>query len=140
MREGVTELHTPQPNKRGETLKFLRRRFGDELALQFIERFSGRQFVFSSSSHQTKAKDSIEIMVEFGPAVLNALRDAYSPGTFTVPTAREFRVAHYDRQGLTINEIASRVGCCHRTVSRIRAGLKARRTAKFQKWKEEAEQ
>lgn len=123
-----------------EALRFLRARFGDEVAFRFIERFIGREFVISSPASINTSADASEIIEAFGADVLNAIHAEYHYVPFRVPTARAFRYEFYARQGLSTKEIAPRLGISLRQTYHIASQYKKRRAAKFQKWKQEAEQ
>lgn len=120
-------------------LSFLREKFGDDIALRFVERFAGQKFCIHAPSSRTRSNTAHRIIEAFGPDMLDALFKEYQRVPFTVPVSRKFRYAFYKRQGLGSAAIAPLIGVSVRQAYLLGSQYKKRRAAKFQKWKEKAE-
>lgn len=120
-------------------LIFLREKFGDEVAVRFIERFSGQEFCIRTPSSRTHSRKGKEIINAFGPDMLDTIFKEYKGVPFIVPVARKFRYEFYAKQGLGSSAIAPLIGVSVRQSYCIGRQYKKRRAAKFQQWKREAE-
>lgn len=99
-----------------EQIKFLVDAVGVENTLSFIDGVGGRRIWVPANSKNSKCAQV------YGEDIAAALSEEYGGNHYDVPLAREWRALLFYCQGLTMSDIASRLGCSRSAVVRIIGG------------------
>jgi len=85
-------------------IEFLVQAVGDEVALAFVEQLAGQRIFVP----RTAAGSRLETL--YGIEIASALSSRYPQEMWNVPVCRDWRIRRYLEMGMTLNQIAARVG------------------------------
>ncbi|GAN60108.1 hypothetical protein ACI01nite_26520 [Acetobacter cibinongensis] len=108
--------HTMPDVKVPDQIKFLVNAVGVESTLSFIDSVGGRRIWVPTTSKNSRCAQV------YGDDIAAALSDEYGGSHYDVPLAREWRALLFYSQGMTMSDIASRLGCSRSAVVRIIGG------------------
>ncbi|OUJ17074.1 hypothetical protein [Acetobacter sp. DsW_063] len=86
------------------TISWLVDAVGDDVALQFLESCAGQRLTVPMKA------DGSRLASLYGEDVARAICARHGGLHWFVPTCKSWRVAHYARMGMTVNEMAQRAG------------------------------
>lgn len=98
---------------------------GIDNTLRLIEAHGGTTIWIPKGVNNSSAKRRKELEDEFGAAMVKELIALFGGGPIEVPLAKPWRAELYKAQGMTMTEIARKLGLSYRTIKRRHAGDKS---------------
>ncbi|WP_394355996.1 helix-turn-helix domain-containing protein [Brytella acorum] len=104
----------------GPNLEWLVENCGPSDVAHFLEKFAGTRIYIPTTLNLSEKNDScaVRLIKSLGWRSAAMIVEGGAGMTWCVPFSRTWRVHHYHAQGLSNDEIARKVGCHRRTVSR----------------------